>query len=134
MNECKNKEKKEKVKEKGKFNSFKDGVSGPVVYGANYHKLINAEVPAHSHTYDKFVPRRGYVWSYCNENMPRSDEAERHAPWNRAGEEVTDSKGGNAVHSNTPPFLILDYYIKQPKDDTDRDWNPDYITQVCTRS
>jgi microcystin-dependent protein len=68
--------------------------------GAETHTLSTTEIPAHTH-------------SYNNPNSLSAGSAYSNASANALGNSAsTGSTGGGSAHSNTPPWLAINYIIK----------------------
>lgn len=71
--------------------------------GLESHQLVLAEIPSHTHTYNKFT-------LFAGANYARNDVASFYFDY--AAAQATGSAGSDGSHANVQPTIILNYIIK----------------------
>jgi hypothetical protein len=89
-------------------NSVVNLENGGGIYGSVYHKLTYNQIPSHTHKYDATPKQMGH----CNSAKKKWDN--RHGRNNMNGTWTSGEKGSDTKHNNMPPYVKLNYIIKQP--------------------
>ena len=78
------------------------------LYCSLNHKLTYNQIPSHTHKYGATPKQMGH----CNSAKKKWDN--RHGRNNMNGTWTSGEKGSDTKHNNMPPYVKLNYIIKQP--------------------